>query len=366
MKFKDLIQCLEAFAPRELQESYDNSGLQIGDPETEIKGVLIGLDCTPELIDEALLLKCNVILTHHPLLFKPLRHIGTSSETERMVAALIRNNIQLYAFHTNFDNVLNGVNQSLAHALDIDLHSVLAPKSAHWFKLVVFVPPSHENTLAEALFNIGAGTLGKYSKCSYTSTGQGSFLPDLNANPYSGTSGTLSYTSETRLELVFPKQLLSKITETVHAHHPYETPAYDILALENQNSETGSGAWGILKNPMDGKQFLKRICEVLQCPVLSYSGSVQHPIKKVGLCGGSGSFLIPNALHKQLDAFITADISYHNFFHGSTNFLLVNAGHAETEQFTLKQIARVIQKEFPKFAIHFTATSTSPVKYFIT
>lgn len=365
MKFKDLINCLEAFAPRVLQESYDNSGLQIGDPETELHGVLLGLDCTPELIDEALSLNCNAILTHHPLLFKPLRQIGNASETERMVTALIKNNIQLYAFHTNFDNVCKGVNQSLADALDITLHSVLEPQKAVWFKLIVFVPQTHQESLANALFQIGAGNIGNYSHCSYRSAGEGTFLPGTQAKPFTGSLGKMSHTSETRMELIFPQHIKSQLIETLHAHHPYETPAYDIIALENQSTEIGSGAWGVLKTPMEGKHFLKHLCDVLQIPVLSYSGSMQHTIKNIGICGGSGSFLISKALQLSLDAFITSDITYHNFFHGNRNFLLINAGHAETEQFTLKHMAGIIQKEFPKFAIHFTAKTTSPVKYFI-
>ncbi len=364
MKLSELITCLEQFAPPSLQESYDNSGLQVGDLHAEVTGVYIALDCTSEVIQEALNHSCNTIITHHPLIFTPLRSLGTGTETEKLVRDLIQKELNLYSFHTNFDTVLNGVNTSLADALNLNLKGVIMPKARLWGKLQVFVPPSHVNTLSEALFKAGAGSIGSYSQCSFKTIGTGTFLPDNSARPFIGKAGTPTQTEEIKLECIYPVFKKQAVLSCLQHHHPYETPAFDLLDLDYESSDYGSGAWGWLNAPLSGTDFLKEVASKLHQPVLSYSGSLNHPIQRVGICGGSGAFLIPKAQQLGLDAFITSDISYHKFFLNTSNFLLVNAGHAETEQFTLKKIADVIQKEFPKFAIHFSEKSTSPVKYF--
>jgi dinuclear metal center YbgI/SA1388 family protein len=361
MIVKDVTKYLEKIAPLHLQESYDNSGLQVGDYKSEVKGILVSLDVTLEVIDDAINQQCNLIVAHHPIIFGEIKNVTKSSLTGSIVFKAIKNNINIYAIHTNLDNVPNGVNSKIAEVIGLKRKKILLPKQ-NLLKLVVFVPESHSEKVSQALFRSGAGNIGNYKNCIFSSTGEGSFLPKSGSNPYMGKKGKLEKVKEEKLEVVFPDYLLSNIIQSMNSAHPYEEVAYDIFKLLN-NSNTGSGMLGELEKPTDELEFLNLIKKKFHAAGLRHTKLINRPIKKVAICGGSGSFLLKNAMLENADIFITSDYKYHQFFEAENKILIADIGHYESEQFTIDLISEFLMKKFTNFAIRLTTVNTNPINY---
>lgn len=364
MLLQTLITEIERFAPLDYQESYDNCGLLVGNKQQEITGALLCLDCIEATIDEALRKQCNLIIAHHPIIFGGLKKLNGSNYVERTIIKAIQHNIAIYACHTNLDNVKLGVNKKIADKLGLINQQILAPKKSLLKKLVTFVPPSHIEIVRQDLFDAGAGNIGNYSKCSFVNEGVGSFKPNELSNPFSGKKGELSLENETRLEVIFEQAYMQQVIAALRKNHPYEEIAYDVYQLENQYQNIGSGMTGELEKPMAENLFLEHLKQVFGLKTLKYTSFLNKPIQKVALCGGSGSFLLKNAINSKSDVYISSDFKYHEFFDAENQILITDIGHYETEQFTPEIFYEIISKKFPTFATCLTETNTNPVNYF--
>lgn len=364
MILHDLISEIERFAPLNYQESYDNAGLLTGHKTQIVTGALLCLDCTESVIDEAIQKKCNVIIAHHPVIFSGLKKLTGASYVERTIIKAIQNNIAIYACHTNLDNVKRGVNKKIADKLGLVNQHILAPKTSLLKKLITFVPDGHVEKVRDALFGEGAGSIGNYDHCSFTSKGQGSFIGNEHTNPFIGKKGTLSLEQETRLELIFEAIHQPQIIEALIQHHPYEEVAYDIYALENAFQHVGSGMIGELLHPVSEPDFLEHLKSVFNLKTIKHTSFRQKNIQKVALCGGSGSFLLRNAINSKSDIYISSDFKYHEFFDAENQILVADIGHYESEQFTPEIFYEIISNKFPNFASYLTETNTNPVNYF--
>ncbi len=364
MLVKDIVQIFEQIAPGQYQESYDNSGLITGSPEMEVKAIMLSLDTTEAVIDQAIQQGCNMIVAHHPIVFKGLKRFNGNNYVERAVIKAIKHDIAILAVHTNLDNVLqDGVNQKIASKLGLANTRILAPKSGILSKLFVYVPAAHLEPVREALFNAGAGQIGQYSECSFASEGQGTFKPGTTAQPYSGERGIRERADEIKLEVLLPAYLSSKVIAAMRDAHPYEEVAYELVSLNNEHQEIGSGVIGELPEAMTKKAFLEYLKKNLNLEIIRHTigGS---SIKKVAVCGGSGSFLISNAMRSGADAYVTADVKYHEFFDAEERLLLCDVGHYESEISTLEIFSDKIKEKFPNFAVIFCSISTNPIQYF--
>lgn len=364
MLLKNIIAELEKFAPLSYQESYDNCGLLTGNKDQEISGALLCLDCTEAILEEAIQKKCNLIVAHHPIIFGGLKKLNGSNYVERTVIKAIQNNIAIYACHTNLDNVKLGVNKKIADKLGLINTQILSPKKMLLKKLVTFVPSSHFEKVRESLFNAGAGNIGNYDKCSFALEGIGSFKGNENSNPFIGEKGKLSLEKETRLELIFESVNEQQIITALKQNHPYEEVAFDIYQLENTYQNIGSGMTGELETPISENDFLEKLKLIFKVKFIKHTPLLNKLIKKVSLCGGSGSFLLKNAIHSKSDIYISSDFKYHEFFDAENQILIADIGHYETEQFTPEIFYEIISNKFPTFASYLTETNTNPVNYF--
>jgi dinuclear metal center YbgI/SA1388 family protein len=363
-QIKDITNAIEAFAPLNLQEDYDNAGLITGNALTDCTGALLSLDCTEEIIDEAISSKCNLIVAHHPIIFKGLKRLNGTNYVERTIIKAIQNNIAIYACHTNLDNVIDGVNAKIAEKIGLKNLRILAPKTGLLRKLIVFVPESHATPVREAIFNAGAGNIGNYDNCSFNINGIGTFKGNDQTNPFIGEPNKLSTEPEVRIETIFEVQDQVKIIQAMIAAHPYEEVAYDIYPLQNTHSQIGSGVIGELDNEMTETEFLTHIKSCFNLKTLKHTPLLNKKVKKVALCGGSGQFLLKNAISSKADTYISADFKYHEFFDADGKIVAIDIGHYESEQFTPEIFYEIITKKFPKFAIHLSKTNTNPVNYF--
>lgn len=364
MKLREVTSYLESLAPTSWQESYDNSGLLVGNPDDEVKGVLISLDCTEAVLDEAIQLGYNLIISHHPIVFKGLKRFNGNNYVERVVMKAIKNDIALYAIHTNLDNFHLGVNAKIAQKLGLQQTKVLAPKRGLLKQLKVYVPEEHAEGLRSGLFEAGAGAIGKYKECSFNTNGIGTFTPEDGADPFSGEVGKKHQAKELSVEVIYANHLESRILKAMFTHHPYEEVAYVIHSLENEFQEVGSGMIGELEHAMDEMDFLAFVKENLQTKVIRHTPLLHKPIKRVALCGGAGSFLLKQAMHLAADVFITGDFKYHEFFDAEERILINDIGHFESEQFTQELLIEIIQNKFPNFAVRLTEVNTNPINYF--
>ena len=364
MKIKDVTKFLESIAPLSYQESYDNSGLIIGDFENEISGVLVSLDVTEAVIDEAILKKANLVVAHHPIIFKGLKKINGSNFVEKTVIKAIKNDIAIYAIHTNLDNVANGVNFKIAEKLGLKNIKILAPKCQSLMKLTVFVPQESTGNLLDALYKAGAGEIGKYSNCSFRTEGKGTFKPNHLANPFIGNVGKLEEVEECRIEVVFPSYLKNQVLKGMQSGHPYEEISYYLHLLENQNQEVGSGAIGDLPNEMDISDFLPFLKEKMGLKVIRYTESKNIKLKKIAVCGGVGSFLLNEAKRAGAEVFVSSDFKYHEFFDAENQIIIADIGHFESEQFTKDLLVENISKKFINFATYLSEIDTNPIKYY--
>ncbi len=365
MKLSQLTAYLESLAPLAYQEEYDNSGLIVGRPDQDIYQALISLDCTEALVDEAIATNCQVIVSHHPIVFRGLKKFNSKTYVERVVEKAIRNDIAIYAIHTNLDNVITGVNARICETLGLKNCRILAPKHNLLKKLVTYVPVNHADEVRNALFEAGAGNIGNYSECSFSAEGTGIFKGCENANPFVGEPGKRHLENEVRIETVYPATLESKILMALVLAHPYEEVAYDLYALTNQNQQVGAGMIGELDTPMEAEAFLYQVKEKMRAHVIRHTEFTGRPIKKVAVCGGAGGFLLKYAIAAGADIFITADYKYHEFFDAEGQLIIADIGHFESEQFTQQLLYEIIKKKFTTFALRLTEVNTNPVKYFI-
>ena len=314
VKIKDIAGYLEKIAPLDYQENYDNSGLLVGDAEWEVSGVLISLDCTETVVEEAIENQCNLVIAHHPIWFKPLKRLTGNTYVEKTLIKAIKNDVAIYAIHTNLDNIHTGVNHRLAQKLELSKLEPLAPKSQTLCKLITFAPSSHTSKVLEALHEAGAGTIGDYESCSFVGKGTGSFKPGTAAQPFLGKAHELEQVEEDRIEVVVPVPLQSQVVASLKQAHPYEEVAYDLVPLINQNPDIGSGLIGWLDKAMSPPEFLTHLRKTMGSPSIKYTENQSKPIQKVAVCGGAGSFLIHRAIQRSCDALITSDVKYHEFF----------------------------------------------------
>ena len=362
MVIADIARVLEAFAPLSLQEEYDNAGLLIGSSDNICTGILCTLDVTEKVIEEAISKECNCIVAHHPVIFRGLKKITGSNEIERIVMKALQNNIAVYAAHTNLDNVIEGVNGKIADKLALKNRSVLSAKKGTLKKLYTFVPTAHLDIVRDALFSAGAGEISNYSECSFTHAGTGTFKPGAGSDPYSGTPGERKNEEEIKLEVILPAHREASILRALFESHPYEEVAYDLISLDNNHQGTGSGILGEL-DAVDEASFLS-VLQVFNPHLIRHTPFSGKKIRKVAVCGGAGSFLIKDAMRNGADAFVTADIKYHDFFVPEGKMLLCDIGHFESEQFTIDLFCDILLRNFPNFAVLKSEVKTNPVHYF--
>lgn len=364
MIVKDITEVLEALAPLEYAEDFDNVGLLIGDYNSKVTGVIVTLDCLEAVVDEAIAKSCNLIVSFHPIIFNGLKKLNGKNYVERVVMKAIKNNIAIYSMHTALDNSINGVNAKICETLGIQNPQVLIPQPNTIKKLTTYVPQSAAGKLREALFEIGAGHLGNYSHCSFSVEGTGSFLAEENAKPAIGEKGKIHMETEVQLHITFRKNLENQVLKTLFENHPYEEVAYEILTLQNPNQDIGMGMIGELEEAQEEKTFLTHLKKTMKTGVIRSSALLGNPIKRVAVLGGSGAFAIQTALAKNADIFITSDIKYHQFYQAEGKMVIADIGHYETEQFTKNLLVDYLTKKIPNFAVSLSETNTNPIKYF--
>jgi dinuclear metal center YbgI/SA1388 family protein len=365
MLLKEITQLIESLAPLSFQESYDNAGLIIGQPNDEICGILVTLDVTGEVLDEAIAKNLNLILAHHPVIFGGLKKLNGKTYTERCVTKAIKNNLAIYAAHTNLDSVFGGVNSKICEKIGLQNCRVLAPMPGYLKKLVTFVPSADAEKVREALFAAGAGHIGNYDSCSFNLHGSGSFRGNENTNPYAGEKNKLHFEEETRIETILPKHLQGKVISALLQAHPYEEVAYDIYPLDNEFQQAGIGMIGELPVPEKETDFLRRLKATFHCRVVKHTRLLGKPVGKVAVVGGAGSGYLKNAIAQKADIFISGEFKYHQYFDADNQIVIADIGHYESEQFTKEVFYELLTKNLPKFAVHLSEIITNPVNYLI-
>ena len=358
-----LLSFLNNEIPLALQESYDNCGLLVGDPNSEITGVLVCLDLTDDVMNEAISKNCNLIISHHPLIFSGLKSLTGRNETERLVIRAILGNIAVIAIHTNLDNHYEGVNRMLCEKLGIENAVILKPVTDTLRKLVTFCPPAYADKLRQAIFEAGAGQIGNYDSCSFNAPGNGTFRAMDGAKPFVGQQGQLHTEPELRIETIFPAYHENRVITALKKSHPYEEVAYDIYPLSIKHEQVGAGMTGSLPEAIDAEEYLRHVKKILNTGCIRHTSLKNKKIKKIALCGGSGSFLIKDAIYCGADIYMTGDLKYHDFFIPENKMILADIGHYESEQFTKELIYTLLKKNFTTFALFISETNTNPVNY---
>jgi len=364
MKISEIINVLEGVAPASYQESYDNAGLLTGNAAWECTGIICSLDATELVILEAKANGCNLVVAHHPIIFGGLKKITGKNYVEKTVIAAIKNDIAIYAIHTNLDNVLQGVNNKIADKLGLINRKILAPKAGQLMKLYTFVPLAQAENVRAAIFEAGGGYIGNYSEVSFNATGTGTFKANENAQPFVGESGLRHEENEIKIEVIFPVYLQNKIVQALIKAHPYEEVAYDLVALSNEHQQVGSGLIGELPEPHDEEMFLGQVKQAFGLSVIRHTVLLGKQIKTVALCGGAGSFLTAKAVAAGADFYITADVKYHEFFDANNRLVIADIGHWESEQFTTDLLFDILKTKFPTFAVLKSGVRTNPVFYY--
>ncbi len=364
MQLKEIISALENWAHPSLQESYDNSGLIVGDRNADISSALVCLDSTEEVLDEAIALGCGLIIAHHPIVFSGLKRFTGSNYIERVVMKAIKHDIAIYAIHTNLDNVQHGVNQMISNHLKLKNTRILAPKRGRLKKLVIYSPKEQAEAVKRAAWEAGAGSIGEYEECSFTSMGEGSFKPSQQANPSIGEAGKQERVQEEKMEFVVEDWKLSSVISAAKEAHFYEEMAYDTFEMNNVHEGIGSGMIGELAEPLDLFEFFKQMKKSLDVSVIKHTQAMKPKVQKVALCGGSGSFLLNDAIRQGADVFVSSDFKYHQFFDADKHLVIADIGHYESEHLVKDWIADFLMQKFPTFAVRLTQVSTNPVQYF--
>jgi dinuclear metal center YbgI/SA1388 family protein len=365
MTVKEITDVIEAFAPVVYQESYDNSGLQTGDPNAQVEGALLTLDVTEEVLQEAIDKGVNLIIAHHPLIFSPLRSLTGRNATERILIRAIKHGINIYACHTNLDNVRQGVNQIIAEKIGLKNCRILQPKIGTLKKLKTYVPAESHDTLLQALFDAGAGSMGQYVDCSFSALGVGTFRGLSESNPTIGSAGgPRERITEMAVEVLVPTHAEQGVLAAMRKAHPYEEVAYELIAISNANNDLGAGLVGELDKAMNTTDCLGYIKTHLRASCVRHTRLIKNQVRTIAVCGGSGSFLLRDAIKAHADIFVTADFKYHQFFEAEDRIVIADIGHYETEQFTVEIFKKLILGKFPNFAVLLSQTVTNPVNYF--
>ena len=362
-RIKDIVNYIEQIAPLAYQEDDDNAGLVVGEPSVPVTGVLICLDITESVLQEAKAKNCNLIIAHHPIIFRPINQLTGRSYVERCITYAIKQDIALYTLHTNLDNVAQGVNRQIAQTLGLNNLSILLPKPGTLSQLTTFIPHASIDPVLQALHAAGAGRIGDYTHCNFVTTGIGSFRPNSTANPSVGTAGQSEKVEEARIEVIFPSQLETPVLRALQAAHPYEEVAYYIHKLKNTDARVGAGMVGTLPQALNSQAFLEYLKVKMRLTLIKHTAPMDRPIKRVAVCGGSGSFLIQEAILKQVDALVTADVKYHDFFKAEGQILIVDIGHYESEVGTKLLIHTLLSEKFASIVLLNCETVTNPVYY---
>lgn len=364
MKIKEIIDHLEKWAPPVYQESYDNSGLLTGDKNAECTGCLITLDTIEAVLDEAIEKNCNLVVSHHPIIFGGLKKITGRNYVERTVLKAIKNDIAIYAIHTNLDNVHTGVNRKICDLIGISEPAILAPKSNLLKKLTVFVPQEDAERVRKAMFDAGAGSIGRYEECSFSTDGTGTFRPGPDSNPSIGKAGgTRESVAEQRVEFLINGYQSSALLSTLFQAHPYEEVAYFLSDLSNSHQQVGSGMVGELDEEMETGQFLRELKSKMNINCIRHTDICRKSIKKIAVCGGAGGFLLSAAKRAGADIFITSDYKYHEFFDADGQIIIADIGHYESEAFTKELIYDFFTENLTNIAFYSSEVTTNPINY---
>ncbi len=365
LELAEIMQAIEEVAPISLQENYDNSGLIVGNSKMQISSALLSLDCTPEVVLEAIDKGCNLVISHHPIVFSGLKRFNGNTYVDRAIQLAIKHDVALYACHTNLDSVLHqGVNHKIASRLALIPQRVLSPQKNTLLKLSVTVPTEYKMAVENAIFKAGAGQIGNYKDCGFSWSGVGSYTPQTGANPFEGSVDEPSRVEEQKFEVVFPFYLKRQVLDAMFYAHPYEEVAYELVALENEVLSVGSGLICQFREPMSQPEFLAHLKKSMDLETFKYTRSDKITIHRVAICGGSGAFLISKAKQEKCDAYITSDVKYHEYFDAENDMLLCDIGHFESEKYTVSIFAEILSKKFPNFATIFAHTNTNPVQYY--
>ncbi len=364
MKLKDITKSLQEWAPLPFQESYDNSGLIVGDEEMLIEGCLISLDLTESVIEEALKNQCNMIISHHPIVFKGIKKLSGNHWVNRCLIKAIKNDLAIYAIHTNLDNVMHGVNGMIAHRLKLTHGKVLRPMTNALHKLVTFVPIEYKSKILKALHQAGAGDIGNYKECSFNITGEGVFKPAAGANPTLGSLDKLESVKESRIEVILPRHKKDIILSALKSAHPYEEVPYYLTSLENNQENLGAGLIGHLPNPMPIMDFLGHLKLSMGLKHIRHTPLISKKVERIAICGGSGSFLLNDACALGADIFISADFKYHDFFEADSRIIIADIGHYESEVFTKQLLCDFLNEKFTNIAFRLSKVNTNPINYF--
>jgi len=362
MKLIKIIECLENWAPPILQEEYDNSGLIIGNPNNEIKGILVTLDCTEEILNEAINKKCNLIISHHPIIFDGIKKLNGSNYVENFIIKAIKNDISVYSLHTNLDNIINGVNKKIAEKIKLNNIKILKKKNDILSKIEFYTPKIHKEKILKKLFELGAGKIGNYNSCSFQVLGKGTYIPKKDSRPYKGSLNKLENSDEVKVELIYQNHIEDILIQTLKENHPYDEVAFFISKLNNTSNKIGSGIIGDLK--VDTSFLLDNLKNKFNLKYIKHSKLIKKKVKKIAICGGSGSFLIENAIKSKADVFITSEVKYHDFFKSENKIIIVDIGHYESEQFTKELIFEYLNKKLINIAIHLSKINSNPVIYY--
>jgi dinuclear metal center YbgI/SA1388 family protein len=358
---------MEAWAPLDIAWERDNVGLQTGDPDARVRGILVALDVTETIVAEAVRRGANLIVSHHPLLFRPLKSVTSETAHERCLGALLRKHVALYSAHTNLDFTRGGTSFALAEALGVATEGFLRTPFRLQNKIVTYVPASHADAVASAMAAAGAGVIGDYRSCSFRGEGKGTFRGGAASHPARGRKGTLEHVEEIRLEMVAPRRAVGSVVRAMTEAHPYEEVAYDVYALENTAGEYGMGTVGTLRRKVPLRTFLSTVRRTLKTPALRWSGDPRKGVHRVALCGGSGSELLGDAIASGAEAFVTADVRYHSYHDAEERIALVDAGHYETEIPVVAAIVKRLRRETRggsgRIPVHAASGSTNPVRW---
>lgn len=344
-----IIQWFESFCPKHLAEEWDKVGLQLGTLQKQVSRVLITLDVTPEVVDEAIERKAELIIAHHPIIFRPLSNLRTDLPGGKLYEKLLKHDISVYAAHTNLDITEGGLNDWLAEALQLQNTKILTTTYREALKkLVVFVPKQDESKVRQALGNAGAGHIGQYSHCTFRTEGLGTFIPLEGTNPYIGEQGSLEEVEEVRIETIYPAPLEKKVLQAMFKSHPYEEVAYDIYPVQQEGKSYGLGRVGELAQEMPLKEFAEQIKNAFQVPACRVVGELDRPVKKVAVLGGSGSKYIQAAMFNGADVFVTGDIDFHTAHDALMNgLMIVDPGH-HIEQIMINGVKAVLEQQVKK------------------
>jgi dinuclear metal center YbgI/SA1388 family protein len=365
MTVGDIAAVIEAWAPKTIAWDGDNIGLQVGSIDEQLKGILVSLDINEQVVTEARRRRCNLLVSHHPLLFRPLRSVDTANEQARCLREILRNRMSVYAAHTNLDFTRGGTSFALAATIGLQDVDFLRKPYATARKVVTYVPPEHVDGVSAAMAKAGAGRIGNYEQCSFHTKGIGTFRGTAASTPFVGERMKMQRVEEVRLEMIVDQWNVERVVAALKRAHPYEEIAFEVYPTENKSDEYGQGVLGVLRRPLRLKSFLSLVKKQLGAGALRYAGELDRTVSRVAACGGSGSELLHDAIRQEADVFVTADVKYHAFQEATPRIALVDAGHYETEYPIIREIVKRLKAEILRkkasLSVLTARTSTNPL-----